>query len=427
MVQSTPTKLPLDRWRALAGMNPLQFWGVAIAGLEGPNANTDSAWFQHSWQHLDAISREELAQVIAKAEQDIENLLKSRLLPSWEADEWHQTVRPTRPELYNLNNRNVRGQAQTVDGEWGNFITGGIQQQTLVEAGAAIVYTNTMLPATYNNLATVVVTVDAGQDPQFLHVYYPGQNGDQAYEIRPITASVVGTTATITFRREMAVVLDQLTNYVQADWRPVEGTDDANFLTEVDVYLVTNNPATQVTMLWNPPSCSSCGGGGCTACAYTAQTGCLQVIGDPRQSILGYTPAEWDADTEAFTALALAGGRQPDIVRLWYLAGIRDMSSPTPYITMPDQFAQWVAILAAARLDREPPDRNALRYWMQWSVDLAYQSGGEQISRFNMPGGPKSLLNNPLGTRRGEVYVWNAMVNMGHGQAVPIGHGVRMR
>ena len=424
MVQQTITKLPLDEWRRYAGMQPLQFWGVYIPEIESDQSATDSAWFQYEWQRRDAISREELANAIAQAEADIEAQLKYRLLPSWELDEWQPTTRPTVPEYFNLNNRDVRGFSQKVDANWGWMISGGIRSKAVVEAGAAIVYTNTIPPAGYDNLATVTVTVVAGTDPQTLHVYYPGQSGADQYEIRPVKVSITGTTATITFRREMALILDAFENYDVDGLRPVLGTDDAYFLTEVDVYLVTNDPSQQATMLWNPPFCGSCGGSGCIACAYSAQTGCIQTFGDPRWGIVSYTPAEWDADSETFQRRTLANGRQPDIVRLWYYAGLRDKSLATPLVTMSPPWARIVAALAASRLDREPADRRAALYWQYWAEDLSYESGGDQVSRYKTP---REILDNPFGQHRGEVYAWNEIIKITRDQGGPVGRGVRLR
>jgi hypothetical protein len=192
----------------------------------------------------------------------------------------------------------------------------------------------------------------------------------------------------------------------------------------VDVYLVTNDPSQQATMLWNPPNCGSCGGSGCPACNYSAQTACLQTFGDPRWSVVSYTPADWDAAEGSFSQRPLANSRQPDIVRLWYYAGLRDKELATPHVTMSPRWARLVSILAAARLDRQPIDNNAGRYWDIWATDLSYESGADQVSRFKTP---TKLLDNPLGQRRGEVYVWGEIVNILSQEGGPVGRGVRVR
>lgn len=425
MVQPVPTKLSLAEWASIAQVNPLQFWGVAIPEVEHDTALTDNAWLQYGWQTRDALARDELAQLIASAESDIELALGYHLLPDWTVDEWRATPRPYRPELYNLNGRDVRGQSIRVHAQWGYFISGGVRASTLVAADAPVTYSNTFPPATYPNQATVSVTVDAGQDPQEIHVYYPDQGGDPRYEIRPVQVSIVGTTATITFRREMAVVLTLLESLDVEAVRAVDGTVDANFLTAVDVFRVYNDPSTQATLQWSPPYCASCGGGGCAVCGYVVQDGCLTLYGDPRHSDVGFWPGTWDAATETFAGALWAGGRAPDIARLSYYSGWRDKSLAQPLIQMDRRLARCVAIMAAARMRRSPTDYASRRFYELYSQDMAYEAGGEQISRYRLPLGSHklSLLENPFGTRRGEIEAWQIINTLG----LNIGVGARAR
>ncbi|KKK66431.1 hypothetical protein LCGC14_2964160, partial [marine sediment metagenome] len=360
-------KLPLDTWAKLMGVNPLHFNGVYTES--NPPAVCEQPWLQFAWQTADRVGREELSRAILQAEADIERHLKYRLIPTWEEEEWHETIRPLRRELFNLTNTDIRGFAQTVKANWGHFISGGMRTPAILSDGLGTAVTYTDIDGDgYKEVATVTVTVAAGQDPCELRVYFPVsnvmvaadlQNFFAAWEIRPIDVTVTGTTAVISFRREQAVKpelqLDVVPPADDSHLRGVDGNTDANFITTVDVYRVYNDPQTQVNLLWEGLGigCDNCLGG-CNLCEYSTQAGCLSVRGDLKLSQVAYRPATWNAATEAFDTVALAVSRQPDNVRLWYYAGLRDPSSLRCSINeMSGDWARTVAYYAAAILDRQ--------------------------------------------------------------------------
>lgn len=408
----TITKLPLDTWAQILGIYPVHFAGVVLAG---GGFSCTSAWHQHSWQDFDSTSREEIAEAIARAESDIEHALGYRLIPTWEIEEWNASIRPVLPELFNLNARNLRGFHPTIETDWHWMISGGIREDTLIEAGAAIVYSNTRLPATYDNLATVTVAVAENFASDEIRVYYPGHTADERWRIRPVTVVVAALTATITFERHLAIDESFMTGFNLVDTgdsalRPAVGEADGDFLSTVDVYRVRNDPQQQITLQWEPgPTTCSCGGTGCVACAYSTQTGCLILRGDRRLSNVAFAPATWDSTLEQFDAAALAVARIPDSMRVWYYAGLRDESQASPIDTMDPDWARTVAIYSASMLDRTPCQCSTY-WWDRWSQDMAFSDGAGELSSFNLP--PR-MLDNPFGTRRGAIYAWQRVRRSG--------------
>lgn len=410
---SIKTKLSLDRWAQLMGLNPLHFNQVRFN--EPDNAICSDIYFQYNWQTADHISREQLAQTIAEAEQEIEEWLGYRLCPSWEVDEWRPSYRPNSPEYVNYNGGDARGYRQTVRANWGYFISGGIQAKTLISAGAAIVYTDTDSD-TYFETATVIVPTTV-TDPNEIAVFYPSKGGDDAWEIHLTTVSISGGNATIVFRREQAVIASKLEAY-DIEGQEAIGTDNADFLTTVDVYRRYNDPQTQVSFLWEPlasSTCAVCDGEGCATCAYSAQTGCLIVRGDPRQSLVGYWPATWNVDDSDFDTKAWAVSRLPDVVRLYYYSGWRDKSA-TYTNRLASEWERIVAYMAAARLPRPPCDCSA-DTWRYWREDLNLASGDENgpatynplLSRVGLA----NPLDNPFGSKRGELMAWRKVGTLG--------------
>jgi hypothetical protein len=392
------TKLPLDRWAVHMGINSLHWNGVQIPAIE--KTLCDSAWCTWEWQSSDRVSREEVARAIAQAESDIERYVGYRLLPSWEVDEWRATDRPYRREMSFAGSTGFRGYGRSVEAKWKWFITGGIRKQDLVDAAAAIIYSDADSDS-YDETAIVTVTVVAGTLPCELAVYYPGKAGAERWRIRPIAVSITGTTATIAFRREQCV-LEALWDELTTSWSAVDGMVDANFLDEVDVYRITNDPSTQATLVWEPGGSCSCNGTGCTACTFNVQTACLHLRGEPRLAFLAYNAAEWDAVDEEFDSRALSVGRNPDAVRLFYRAGYESPLVDCPYTEMDSELERVIAIYAASMLDR-PPCGCAEQQWERWAKDLGFVGGASELASYNLSA---QDLNNPFGTRAGAVFAW---------------------
>lgn len=405
-IASTKTKLPLATWAKIMGIHPAHFEQVRIGSA---NPHCSEIMFQYSWQNSDHISREEIAIAIAEAEAKIEHYLGFRLKPSWEVDEWRPAAKPFTSELVIFGGGDVRGYKQTVAADWKHFISGGIQSKELIDDEAAIAWSDADNDG-YFEIATVTVATSV-VDKNEIAVFYPGEAGDDAWEIRPTKVVIASGVATITFRRELAVKPEFFETIILDDLGSADGLDDDDFLETVDVYRRYNDPQTQASFLWEPlaSTCGICDGSGCASCAYTTQSGCLIVRGNPRNSIVGYSPGTWDSDEDVFTADPWTISRLPDIVRLYYYAGLRNKSQA--YISRMDpEWERAVAYMACAMLDRPACDCNA-DTWNKWREDFALFSGDEDGKPiYRTPSGADrefDILNNPFGTRRGEIYAWN--------------------
>lgn len=415
-MQDVPTKLSLARFFQIIGMNPLHAQGVYIDEL---SRNANNAFtcglpiFQYSWQHADAVGRDDVARAIYESEADIEQVIGYRLLPSWEEDEWAQTTRPYRKELFNLNNRDIRGMAQVVTSKWGHVISGGIRSVEVLSGAAAIAYSSDRPPTAYTGLATVQFTPATELPDCEIALYYPGHPGDERWRIRPVEVTHdLANLYTATFRRELAVVEDVLLSLDLQDLRGIDGKDNAYFLTTVDVCRVYNDPQQQATMLWEGrPGCGTCGSSGtdCAVCGYSTQTACLLLRGEPRLGQIAYNPATWDSTTLSFTQAALAGGRQPDLLRLWYYSGWRDRNATCPTVEMDDDWARVVAHMAASRLDR-PICACTKPSTDYWAADLAFAGGANETGIYRTT---ERDLGNPFGTRRGEIMAWRRVLRPG--------------
>lgn len=408
------TKLSLDEWARIMGINPLHFNQVSLESLN--NAFCGGLWFQHGWQANTAISRETLGDAIRHAEDQIEKYVGFSLLPTWQVDERRPTYRVNRPELVQYGLGDIRGYYQSVPGTFKNFIAGGQRATAVIEAGATITWSDEDGDG-YFETGTVTVAIPSGTDDACeVRVYYPDKGPLPDWEIRPRVVTQVGTDWVITFRRELAVLESLQEALVPA---VVNGLTDASFLAEVDVYRVYNDPSSMAAMLWEPTVACDCNtASGCAVCSYATQSACLIERGDPEYSNLGFHPATWDADTESFTATTLAKDRNPDLLRVWYLAGHQDKSLDCPRLTLDPFWARVVARYATAILEKPPCGCQEFDI-KRCQEDLAFVGGAEQLSQYQLAGVD---LSNPFGTRRGAMDAWRAVnapdVQVGVGTAV---------
>jgi len=402
-VASTPTLLSLDRFAAVLGIHPLHFNQV--------DANIGSATsrvciepiFQYSWQHSDAVSREELALSVMEAEDDIAQVLGYRPGVTWEVEERIELDRAWRPEMWLSHGWDIRGDRMSVKTKYGHVISGGRKQKSLIDDAVAITYTDVDSDG-YKETATIGPIATTVTDPEEIMVYYPGLSGDDAWELRPTSVTIAGGSVTVVFRREQCLLKTLLESL---DATTASGLTDSNFLTTVDVYRKYNDPSVQVDFVWRSDNlgCYACGGDGCTSCALIVQHGCMTVK-DDQLGIVTLAPGTWDDDDELFNASVLSVCRRPDYVKLWYRAGKRDLSLSTPMVSMARRWELAIAKLAISKLDRNICSCKAVSdVQAHWNVDLRRsQASSAQSTNYRVTS--YELENNPFGTTIAAMDVW---------------------
>ena len=387
----TLTKLPLDRWAGLVGVNPLHFNGVSTTAL--PHTSCALAWPQHSWQQAGAISREDVAQFIAQAESDLERYLGFRLLPTWEVAEVQPTIAPGITEVFSYAGFNARGFRQGIRADWGHFITGGVSAKSLLSANAPVTYEDQDSDG-YSETAWVQVTTTV-TDEEELAVYFPFHSGNDAWEVRPLRE--------VTFANGIATIKMWRHQLVNPDlWEAlgagsIDGDDDDNFLSVLDVYRHYNDPQTQASLIWQP--------WGTEQSALSNQTGFLSPVNE-RLGVVRPIPGTWNATDEDFDLTSLTVCRQPDQVQMHYRAGYRDLQLATPNRTMALMLERAVVYYSLALMDREICGCSNLNSIVKLHTeDLAMVwSNPTASAQFKLS---DSDTFNPLGTRRGAINAWH--------------------
>ena len=405
---STPTLLALDRWAAIVGLDPRHFNQVTIANL-APTRNCKQIWTQYAWQSIDSIGREEVAQAIQRAESDIITALGFYPVPQWVNGE--VVLTPRDYDRYSLGCSNLAqpaGRFVSVQAAFGQLISGGLETRNLI-ASPAIGAGQWSDPDGdgYDDICTLVVATTV-TDVNEIRVYFPGHNGEEEWEIRPLrSVAIAGGNATIVIDRHLLVDPD-LWEALQPG--EVDGLVDANFVTSVDVYRVWNDPSQQAQLQWErmPNECD-CGSTSCASCAWATQWACLQAR-NPRLGIFTYQPADWDAIGEFYSLAALAASRRPERVRLYYRSGYQSSKVKRPMVEMDPTFEQMIVRYSICLLDRPICSCSNVEGFRQlWTEDRALVGQLPDAGRYQMR--PEDLAC-PWGTQKGAIDAWRQAERM---------------
>lgn len=383
---STATLIPLDRVAKLLQIDPYHFNSIYTAARP-LIANCDDGWYQYGWQASGKVSREEVAQALRQAEDTVISYLGWSFLPQWFSED-HVLPRHYRPELQSY--YGAAGKARSVMANWGYVIETGSRQSDLVASPA------TSISIVDDETVTITFATTVTESEE-LRVYYPNKNGRDEWEIRPLSSIAIASgTATITFPKYLIALEALLEEPADPDdpHIAINGDNNANFLTTVDVYHVYTNPATQITFYYDSAdTCTT------TPCESTTETGCLS-IKDSRLGLLQYVRADWDDDTLAYTNASFIA--EPTKATIYYRAGWRDMRLEYPTWQQVDpNLERRIVFYALSLLDRELCGcTNTRNIWQYMSEDMAKVTP-ERSYVF-----PWDLTGNPFGTSRAAVQLW---------------------
>jgi hypothetical protein len=385
---NTPTKLSLDEFAQIIGLNPLYFNGFSSTKFK--NTICGDVFFQYDWQFSDRIGRETIAQAIQQAEMEMEAEAGFYLMPTWTAEERLPYAIPGVPGAFGINGVNPKGLYKSVEANHGYIISGGIQEKTLIESGAAIVRSDPDGDG-YSELATVTVAVTFTNIDE-VRAYYHSQDGDDAYEIRPIKVKINGGFAYITFYSWQVPLLASLEVLSVS---PLDADVAANYETTIDVYRVRNDPSTQVQFMWEntDPEVSSS--------QFSTQAGCFH-LRDPRRGVVVPSPGTWNSTSQDFDVADWLVYHDPDQIRLWYYSGWQDNTVKRPYCDMSNYWKFAVAVFAVSKFERAVCGcSNVNQFVEKWRRDAAFQSmneGGFQAT--------PEMMSNKLGTSLGALYAY---------------------
>lgn len=395
------TWLSLDEWATIIGINPLNFNQLASNSFPQNNVCGD-IFFQMDWQHSDRIGRDTIAMYIQQAEDAISREVGYNLMPDWTLEERLPYPRPSFPESFNLWGVNPRGMFKSVELRKGHVISGGTRAKTAIIVGTPYVRSDDDADGFLETCR--IITATTVTDANEIHLYYPGHNGEDAWEIRPIKVSIGGGNATIIFKIWQVAAENAMDTF---DIKPLDADVAGSYETVVDVYRVYNDPSVQLQFLWeNDPSLNCCGS--CVACQMSSQYGCFH-LRDERLGFIVPAPGTWNTTDQQFDGAEWDACREPDQVKVWYYSGWRDQHLLRPYAELSPRWKRAIAFYAASLFEREVCGcSNVNQFIGKWRRDAAFssmQEGGFSVT-------PDQAANK-LGTSMGALYAWREIQRNG--------------
>lgn len=413
---NTYTLLPLDRFAMLLGLNPAHFSG-AVAQNAWPqhSSGCDDMWPQHTWQSQKLISREQVAQEIAIAEEQIADVLGYWPGPTYIAAEAHEWPRHHHRAVQN-GFSDIQGKPHAFGLNWKHVTAVGRRTTQVLEADAAVVYTDEDAD-TYFETATITFVNANDIDLKEVRVSYIDKGDDNTYYIRPFRSiSESAGTVTIVFDRH------QMIDYTLWETMPrlaeptlINLADDSTVVDTVDVVReYIDNSQAPAQFYWSVLSsnCSLCSGIGCERCTQDACT----VIENGRLGLVRavpgtYSNGAWSAASPTYTV-------DPDEALFYYESGDRSrqfINGSTVY-PLSLQMEQVITWLATSRLpDHVCSCSNVRETVDNLRKDLITYTKGE--AWHNVPRGSE-VHTNPFGSRRGEWRAWQAVSKIMKGTAV---------
>lgn len=274
----------------------------------------ENPFYQYAHQGSDTLAREDVAKALIDAQELIAKLTDTMPAPYYCAED----VAYPRPANLALSQMwsGSSGRLKPIELTYGNVITMGQYEETVLSAGAAIVKSDPNADG-FDTLATVTVAVPAGTVENEITVYFVAADRSglarELCDIRPVSVSISGLVATITFPLILAV---KIANFLKLAPDDLDATDASIYATTVDVYRRTVDIGASGTLIWetnipcdDPP------------CEVSVTTACFHAT----NAKLGWVtpqPAEYDDATAEFARLCPGTPYAPDRVTAHYISGI---------------------------------------------------------------------------------------------------------
>lgn len=419
--------LPLDSWRKYLGYNPFHFWGLQNELVPVTSA-CNSLVRQYAWQHVDTVGREEIKQAIQSAEDRLRDYLGYAVAPRYaektlpfphygDAGVWRYGF------PYGADGRMI-----PVDLYDGYVQAIGVEKITSL-GDAPVTISDEDADGLDDTFVATLATTET--DATKLAVYFiaadrlDNESLSEKWRIQPVSISISAGTATV---RGRSWLLVQPIKYEGFNLNK-DGFDPnaaATYVTSIHLAVRETDPngetlaTSQAVLLWETLPCT--GWWGCcdnSSLTYTgnvndpgAEGRAIARVGirDAKNGIILPAQAIRNATTGEWTAASWSGFREPDRVTVRYLAGQTLVDGQ-----MTEKWRTIVARLAAAELARRIcacDEANQELYHWQFDLGRAAGANDEQYS-ISPPD-----LDNPLGTRRGQVWAWKQIRNLRLGKSV---------
>lgn len=426
--------LPLDTWRQYMGYHPFHFYGLVNSKMPVTSACNTLVW-KYNWQQVDAAGRSEIETAIESAEERLAEYLGYSVAP-------HYVVK-TLPWPKYLDAHQWRmgsgigpsGLMLPVNIGEGYLQALGVETVILINT-SAITISDADGDGVKDTFTASTPTTET--DPNQIAVYFtaadqlnsPGVLTEQ-WRIRPVHVSISAGVVTVTGRLWLVVKPVKYEGIVTDPGQGFDPNDASNFVSSIIIADRTTDPdgqtvsTSQCTVLWETVPCD--GWWGCCSGAnnplYNPNVNDPAAVGmamgrvgvrDAKLGLVLPAQALYDTTTFQWRMTEWSTFREPDRVAIRYLAGwpLGDDGN------MDRKWQVIVARLAAAELARPICACDAANQQLfHWQFDVS-RAGGANSEQYSIS---PADLDNPLGTRRGQVWAWKQIKNLMTGNGTRVG------
>lgn len=282
----------LARYAEIISYDECAFWGIYFDGQMSLACHT-------FWSESE---RRAIARALAQAQQMLEDFIRYPLCPTWITGQLTDDV----------DGRLVDEQPfcrNPIVTRWAYVIQPGVKATTVLAAGQGVSYADDDIAVIGPFAATISSTNE-------VHVYYP----DSEREITPSKTTYSGGNLTIEIPR-CRLLKPELFGQTGGDTGP-DKADTTNFIAEVDVKRIYNDPSTNAELV----SAHRCGASCLNGCTIDTDDACMTV----RDGVTGIVQVQRATFAEsAWTLTSRHCGSCYDGVRLNYQAGKRTLTPNT--------------------------------------------------------------------------------------------------
>lgn len=416
----TKTLLSLQEWAEIIG---LSLFDVSQIGrnvperqnMYPPNDKCESTMFEYAWSSFDHLAREEVREAIDQAEELFASYVGYFPAPKYFTFEQHNyplhyNVRANSQSGYigtfpyawwgwygsgsNAPMRTSHDHFRTVQLKYGHVANVGIETLTAINTFATV-FSSKVSALVMDTFTVTALGLPTGTIASEIALFFDtvdraGLSLEES-EIKPLSVSISGNTATIT---GSITLLVKPTLQEPLDPDRLDATDTSIYAASVVVYRRTTDSTNQGYLLWsNVSPCDS------PPCDASFQTSCFQAV-DKERGIIAPVPASYNSTLAQFVAqFPLIGYREPDRVQINYLAGYPRQANGR----MDTKHARIIALLATALLPNKSSGCIRADQRLSYYRDVPRTENGDP---FVTP----DMLNNPFrASGRGALEAWSLM------------------
>ena len=425
----TENQLSLELWRRIMGWNPWHFWGLADDNLVPVTSACNTVVREYAWQNNDSMGRAEIRRAIASAEARLREYLGFST-----GRRFVEEIIPfPRPKQYGQYGAHIDG-----SGRWlsvtlpeGFVRNVGIQTHEIIDESLSVTYTDEDGDGLFETATLTVATTVT--DANEIAVYFNssdrlhGEPVSEKYRISPCSIKISGGTATIKINTWLLVKPIKYQGVSPAALSPLLPATSGVFATSLAVYrryadtTGTTNATVQALLEWETDAYPDwavryAGSDGIfssnsrdpAAIAYgLARVG----IRDKRRGIVSLGRADYNSTTGEWVARDWAFHKQPDRIVIRYEAGVPYEGAESSRLESRLQ-GRWDEIAArfgTAELGKRISSCDqANQEIYRWQFDMS-RAAGANDEQYRIS---DRDLNNPFGSRQGQIYAWRNVVNL---------------